>query len=239
MSLCKPTIRHGAKYRLLKRCIPVSTSSRHPATAASWRNSPPILNYPVPRVNAAFVKTAAFGLKKIAVSRWCFVSFWIVGCGRCQIELVTRRSLKKESTESSASITRTIGRSGKRAAPFRKPAKCERKTIYLSERGNKPIKPYKTMTLRLNAAEYAHLCRQAEVTGLKKEPLVRQLIMGANLRPRPPDAYADLLRALSAIGNNINQLAHQANARGVATRDEITEALRLVRQATRLVRERL
>ena len=73
----------------------------------------------------------------------------------------------------------------------------------------------KTMTLRLNAAEYAHL------------------------RPRPPDAYADLLRALSAIGNNINQLAHQANTRGTATGDEITEALRLVRQATRLVRERL
>ena len=95
------------------------------------------------------------------------------------------------------------------------------------------------MTLRLNAAEYAHLCQQTEVTGLKKEPLVRQLIMGANLRPRPPDAYAELLRTLSAIGNNINQLAHQANARGVATRDEITEALRLVRQATRLVRERL
>mgnify|MGYP003597892929 CR=1 FL=1 len=65
------------------------------------------------------------------------------------------------------------------------------------------MKPYKTMTLRLNATEYAHLCRQAEVTGLKKEPLVRQLIMGVNLRPRPPDAYADLLRALSAIGNNI------------------------------------
>lgn len=48
------------------------------------------------------------------------------------------------------------------------------------------MKPYKTMTLRLNATEYAHLCRQAEVTGLKKEPLVRQLIMGVNLRPRPP-----------------------------------------------------
>ena len=56
---------------------------------------------------------------------------------------------------------------------------------------------------------------------------------------QPPDAYADLLRALSAIGNNINQLAHQANARGAATGDEITEALHLVRQATRLVRERL
>ena len=139
MSLCKPTIRHGAKYRLLKRCIPVSTSSQHPATAASWRNGPSILSCPSPRVNAAFVKTAAFGLKRIAVSRWCFVNCWIVGCGRCRIESATRQSLKKESTESSSSITRTIGQSEKRAAPFRKPAKCERKTICLSERGNKPI----------------------------------------------------------------------------------------------------
>ena len=83
------------------------------------------------------------------------------------------------------------------------------------------MKPYKTMTLRLNATEYAHLCRQAEVTGLKKEPLVRQLIMGVNLRPRPPDAYAELLRALSAIGNNINQIARTVNARGFATKEDI------------------
>lgn len=97
----------------------------------------------------------------------------------------------------------------------------------------------KTMTLRLNTAEYAHLCRLSDVTGLKKEPMVRQLIMGIDLRPRPPDTYAALLRELSAIGNNINQLAHQANARGAATEDEIHEALRLVRQTARLVRETL
>lgn len=97
----------------------------------------------------------------------------------------------------------------------------------------------KTMTLRLNAAEYAHLCQLSDVTGLKKEPMVRQLIMGIDLRPRPPDTYAALLRELSAIGNNINQLAHQANARGAATEDEIHEALRLVRQTARLVRETL
>lgn len=97
----------------------------------------------------------------------------------------------------------------------------------------------KTMTLRLNAAEYAHLCQLADVTGLKKEPMVRQLIMGIDLRPRPPDTYAALLRELSAIGNNINQLAHQANTRGVATNEEIHEALRLVRQTVRLVRETL
>ena len=79
----------------------------------------------------------------------------------------------------------------------------------------------KTMTLRLNAAEYAHLCQQAEAAGLKKEPFVRTLIMGVNLRPRPPDEYAEIRRQLAAIGNNINQIARAVYARGFATKEEI------------------
>jgi hypothetical protein len=79
----------------------------------------------------------------------------------------------------------------------------------------------KTMTLRLNAAEYAHLCQQAEAAGLKKEPFVRTLIMGVNLRPRPPDEYAEIRRQLAAIGNNINQIARAVNARGFASGEDI------------------
>ena len=101
------------------------------------------------------------------------------------------------------------------------------------------MKPYKTITLRLNANEYTHLKQQAEATGLKMEPLLRHLILGVQLRPRPPDTYAALLRELSAIGNNVNQLAHQANARGEASRAEISEAARIVRQAVQLVKETL
>lgn len=99
------------------------------------------------------------------------------------------------------------------------------------------MKPYKTITLRLNEEQYAHLVKQSEVCGLKMEPLIRKLICGTNLHPRPPDTYAALLRELSAIGNNINQLAHQANTRGEATRDEIMDAARLVRKAWRLVKD--
>ena len=79
----------------------------------------------------------------------------------------------------------------------------------------------KTMTLRLNAAEYAHLCQQAEAAGLKKGPFVRTLIMGVNLRPRPPDEYAEIRRQLAAFGNNINQIARAVDARGFATKEEI------------------
>ena len=101
------------------------------------------------------------------------------------------------------------------------------------------MKPYKTLTLRLDAAQYARLTEMARTTGLKIEPMLRQLIMGVQLRPRPPDTYAALLRELHAIGVNINQLAHQANARGEASRAEIGEAARLVREAHRLVKESL
>ncbi len=101
------------------------------------------------------------------------------------------------------------------------------------------MSPYKTITLRLNATQYAHLRKQAEAAGLKMEPLLRQLILGVDLRPRPPDEYAALLRELSAIGSNVNQLAYQANARGEATRQEIAEAAQLVRQMARLVKETL
>jgi len=95
------------------------------------------------------------------------------------------------------------------------------------------------VSLWLTDREHDHLKRQAEIAGLKIDPFIRQLIMGVELRPRPPDTYAALLRELSAIGNNINQLAHQANARGEATREEITEAARLVRQVARLVKDTL
>ena len=90
--------------------------------------------------------------------------------------------------------------------------------------------------LWLNGEERARLLEQCAVTGLNANALIRKLIMGENLRPRPPDTYAALLRELSAIGNNVNQLAHQANARGEATRAEISQAAELVRETYRLVK---
>lgn len=88
-------------------------------------------------------------------------------------------------------------------------------------------KNIKTMTLRLNAAEYAHLCQQARVSGLKKEPLIRSLIMGVNLRPRPPDELPELLRQLSGIGTNINQIAKVANASGYVCKEDIQSIMEM------------
>ena len=62
--------------------------------------------------------------------------------------------------------------------------------------------------LWLNDEEYTHLEEQSEITGLPASVLIRHAIEGVQLKHRPPDQYAALLRALSAIGNNINQIAH-------------------------------
>lgn len=97
----------------------------------------------------------------------------------------------------------------------------------------------KSVLLRLSAEEYAHLKATAETAGLKVEPTIRKLIMGVQLRPRPPDEYAALLRELSAIGNNINQIAYWANARKGITDAEARDAICLVHRAWELVKKTL
>ena len=79
----------------------------------------------------------------------------------------------------------------------------------------------------------------SDTTGLKMEPVLRKLVMGVQLRPRPPDTYAALLRELSAIGNNANQIAYWANARKSISEADIRQAAALVREAWRLVKETL
>lgn len=77
------------------------------------------------------------------------------------------------------------------------------------------------LSVRVNESEYAHLRRQAQITGLKIEPFIRSLIMNSELRPRPPDEYGKIIRELSAIGNNVNQIARVANSLGKINFDEL------------------
>lgn len=88
----------------------------------------------------------------------------------------------------------------------------------------------------LTDAELAHLRKQAAAAGLGIDPFLRSLILGVQLRPRPPDTYAALLRELSAIGNNINQIAHTVNGQKYAADSQIDQAAALVHRAWRLVK---
>ena len=93
--------------------------------------------------------------------------------------------------------------------------------------------------LWLSEREYQHLHRQCRTSGLTASAFVRKSIQGEEIKPRPPESYAALLRELSAIGNNINQIAHWANAKEGIDTAEIQAAISLAEQAFRLVKETL
>lgn len=79
----------------------------------------------------------------------------------------------------------------------------------------------------LSPQEVAELKRKAELTGLSETAVVRLLIRGYELREKPDSDFYEAMRKLSAIGNNINQLAVKAHALGFIDAPMLkTEALR-------------
>ena len=91
----------------------------------------------------------------------------------------------------------------------------------------------------LDDKEYDHLMQLCATSGLSTSAVLRQILSGTQLRPRPPDQYTALLRELSAIGNNVNQIAHWANAARSIREPEIVEAAALAREAWEFVKNGL
>lgn len=62
--------------------------------------------------------------------------------------------------------------------------------------------------------EAQDLQKKAKKTCLSEAVLVRLLVRGYEPKERPDEKFYDVMRQLSAIGNNINQLSVKANALG-------------------------
>lgn len=73
----------------------------------------------------------------------------------------------------------------------------------------------------LNEKQQQHLKEQAAIAGLSIQSYVRSLIEGHEIKPKPTAEYAAVLKELSAIGNNVNQIARVANSKGYVTKEEI------------------
>ena len=86
----------------------------------------------------------------------------------------------------------------------------------------------KKITVRLTEKEYAKLCEMSATSGLKMEPVIRQMLNGYEIRPRPNAIYIKLIKELSAVGNNLNQIAHLANATGKVTESQLKETHQLL-----------
>ena len=63
-------------------------------------------------------------------------------------------------------------------------------------------------------AEAQELQRKAKKACLSEAGLIRLLMKGYEPREKPDERFYDAMRELSAIGNNINQLAAKANTLG-------------------------
>lgn len=60
------------------------------------------------------------------------------------------------------------------------------------------------------------------------EPFVRGLVSDYEIKALPPNSYNRLCKQLSAIGNNLNQIAHVVNLTGKASVTQLEEAKSLL-----------
>lgn len=93
------------------------------------------------------------------------------------------------------------------------------------------------ISIWLNDKELSYLKVLSEKSGLKKDPLIRSLIMGQKLRAKPTEEYCRILRELSAIGNNINQIARIANTNRKIGGEEISKAVRMLDDVWRKIKD--
>ena len=68
--------------------------------------------------------------------------------------------------------------------------------------------------VRFSRAEAQDLQKKAKKACLSEAGLIRLLLRGYEPREKPDERFYDVMRELSSIGNNINQLAVKANALG-------------------------
>jgi len=91
------------------------------------------------------------------------------------------------------------------------------------------------VVFHLNDKDYDHLTKQIDTSGLTKAAYFRKLIRGQNINPNTSEGYSELVCEISKVGNDINQIAYQANIAG-HTQDSKT-ALALLEKCIKLMRE--
>jgi len=89
----------------------------------------------------------------------------------------------------------------------------------------------------LSESDYRHLKKLMDASGLTASNIIRKLLEGVEVTPRPTEHTVALLRELSAIGNNINQIAHTANATRSVSAAQVDEIRRLLDEAWRMVKD--
>ena len=91
-------------------------------------------------------------------------------------------------------------------------------------------KQQRVVSTKLTELQYYAIRKRAGEAGLRVSEYVRQAVVSAEVIPRLNRQDADTIRKLAGEANNINQLAHRANAGGFAL-----VAVELVKLKNRIV----
>ena len=102
------------------------------------------------------------------------------------------------------------------------------------EQKNKGGRPTKTLSekrkyqvlLRLNTMEYYTLQGKARETSMSRTEFLRQLITKAEIKSRIKPEDMQLIRCISGMANNLNQIAHRLNTFGISAIHEDLNALK-------------
>ena len=108
--------------------------------------------------------------------------------------------------------------------------------VFIYEKRIMTKRPIK-ISVRLSQTEAARLNTLASECSSKKEPLIRNLIMGVEIKPRPTEEQLRLVREISGIANNINQITRLANTVKSVSPAQVEELQRLCSKALSLVKE--
>ena len=92
--------------------------------------------------------------------------------------------------------------------------------------------------LRLTEKELQHLNQLTAQSGMSREKFLRALVMGKTIHPRPCTHHADLLRKVSGLCNNANQLAHRANSTGVAGQESVDKMIQISQEIWKEVKSK-
>ncbi len=95
---------------------------------------------------------------------------------------------------------------------------------------NNPVQIY------LNDSELSKLKALCAATGLTHSVLIRKMISETKIKERPNVDFFDLRQAIDRIGNNLNQIAHWANANGGISEETTAEALKLMKEVKATIR---
>ena len=102
------------------------------------------------------------------------------------------------------------------------------------EQKNKGGRPTKTLSekrkyqvlLRLNTMEYYTLLGKAREASITRTEFLRRLITKAEVKARITPGEMQLIRTVSGMANNLNQIAHRLNAFGISALNEDLNALK-------------